>query len=128
MRKCRNWQTRKTKDLVAIAVVWVQVPSSAFYNLIFICGSVGTGRRARLRILWLLQSCGFKSHLPHDKMKRLTQMCWSFHFIVHKIRYTTSKEKFFCSKKGYPFFSCNMFYRSVVIMHKGRQKWAQLEK
>ena len=29
------------------------------------CGSVGTGRRARLRILWLLQSCGFKSHLPH---------------------------------------------------------------
>ena len=30
MRKCRNWQTSKTKDLVAIAVVWVQVPSSAF--------------------------------------------------------------------------------------------------
>ena len=29
-RKCRNWQTSKTKDLVAIAVVWVQVPSSAF--------------------------------------------------------------------------------------------------
>ena len=30
------------------------------------CGSVGTGRRARLRILWALRSCGFKSHLPHD--------------------------------------------------------------
>ena len=30
MRKCRNWQTSKTKDLVAIAVVWVQVPSSAW--------------------------------------------------------------------------------------------------
>ena len=30
MRKCRNWQTSKTKDLVTIAVVWVQVPSSAF--------------------------------------------------------------------------------------------------
>ena len=29
MRKCRNWQTSKTKDLVTIAVVWVQVPSSA---------------------------------------------------------------------------------------------------
>ena len=28
-RKCRNWQTSKTKDLVAIAVVWVQVPSPA---------------------------------------------------------------------------------------------------
>ncbi len=30
-RKCRNWQTSKTKDLVTIAVVWVQVPSSAFF-------------------------------------------------------------------------------------------------
>ena len=28
-RKCRNWQTSKTKDLVIIAIVWVQVPSSA---------------------------------------------------------------------------------------------------
>ena len=28
-RKCRNWQTSKTKDLVHIACVWVQVPSSA---------------------------------------------------------------------------------------------------
>ena len=25
MRKCRNWQTSKTKDLVLIASVWVQV-------------------------------------------------------------------------------------------------------
>ena len=31
MRKCRNWQTSKTKDLVSIALVWVQVPSSAFF-------------------------------------------------------------------------------------------------
>ena len=29
LRKCRNWQTSKTKDLVSIALVWVQVPSSA---------------------------------------------------------------------------------------------------
>ena len=28
-RKCRNWQTSKTKDLVSNALVWVQVPSSA---------------------------------------------------------------------------------------------------
>ena len=33
MRKCRNWQTSKTKDLVLIASVWVQVPSSAFLIL-----------------------------------------------------------------------------------------------
>ena len=31
MRKCRNWQTSKTKDLVLIASVWVQVPSSALF-------------------------------------------------------------------------------------------------
>ena len=31
MRKCRNWQTSKTKDLVSIALVWVQVPSSALF-------------------------------------------------------------------------------------------------
>ncbi len=28
-RRCRNWQTSKTKDLVSIVLVWVQVPSSA---------------------------------------------------------------------------------------------------
>ena len=28
-------------------------------------GSVGTGRRARLRILCSLRACGFKSRLPH---------------------------------------------------------------
>ena len=35
MRKCRNWQTSKTKDLVSIALVWVQVPSSAWKVLTF---------------------------------------------------------------------------------------------
>ena len=38
------------------------------------CGSVGTGRRARLRILWLLQSCGFKSHLPHQRPQPLVEV------------------------------------------------------
>ncbi len=32
MRKCRNWQTSKTKDLVSNALVWVQVPSSAVHK------------------------------------------------------------------------------------------------
>ena len=31
MQECRNWQTSKTKDLVAVIAVWVQVPSPAFY-------------------------------------------------------------------------------------------------
>ena len=39
MRKCRNWQTSKTKDLVTIAVVWVQVPSSASKDLNLWLGS-----------------------------------------------------------------------------------------
>ena len=29
MQECRNWQTSKTKDLVADFAVWVQVPSPA---------------------------------------------------------------------------------------------------
>ena len=31
----------------------------------FRCGSVGIGRRARLRILCPFRACEFKSHLPH---------------------------------------------------------------
>ena len=43
-------------------------------------GSVGTGRRARLRILWALRSCGFKSHLPQE-IKRLRLKPESFWFM-----------------------------------------------
>ena len=42
-------------------IVWVQVPSPAsalFNSLQIICGSVGTGRRARLRILWWVHRVG----------------------------------------------------------------------
>ena len=46
MRKCRNWQTSKTKDLVLIASVWVQVPSSALNN------KTGTKRS-----VWSLSCC-----------------------------------------------------------------------
>ncbi len=46
MRKCRNWQTSKTKDLVIIAIVWVQVPSSALNN------KTGTKRS-----VWSLSYC-----------------------------------------------------------------------
>ena len=46
MRKCRNWQTSKTKDLVIIAIVWVQVPSSALNN------KTGTKQR-----VWSLSCC-----------------------------------------------------------------------
>ena len=56
-------------------IVRVQIPFPASSKR----GSVGTGRRARLRILWLLQSCGFKSHLPHwTTLKTLIIRIWEF--------------------------------------------------
>ena len=48
-----------------------------------ICGSVGTGRRARLRILCALRSCGFKSHLPHENL--LSKDKRFFYFWVFRI-------------------------------------------
>ena len=40
-------------------IVWVQVPSPAFLSSWSgVCGSVGTGRRARLRILWWIHRVG----------------------------------------------------------------------
>ena len=62
MRKCRNWQTSKTKDLVSNALVWVQVPSSAvhgkpcrcraFYYLRFIQWYVYTSTMSSTRNCW----------------------------------------------------------------------------
>ena len=43
-------------------------------------GSVGIGRRARLRILWSMRSCGFKSHLP--QILKEMQSCISFFFSI----------------------------------------------
>ena len=50
MQECRNWQTSKTKDLVAVIAVWVQVPSPAF------CKSWGfsiEGFRLFLFVRWI---------------------------------------------------------------------------
>ncbi len=41
----------------------VQVPFPA------VCGGVGIGRRARLRIWWRFTSCGFKSHSPQKEIR-----------------------------------------------------------
>ena len=76
LRKCRNWQTSKTKDLVSIALVWVQVPSSAFFIHKIGCGNVLLIRMTdmqewrnwqtrRLQVPVVAISCGFKSHLLH---------------------------------------------------------------
>ena len=58
MRECWNWQTGQTKDLVVIAIVWVQVPSPASKNniiqkdgVIFLTGAFlePKGSRSSLR-------------------------------------------------------------------------------
>ena len=70
---------KNSKKLLTVYIVFGIVPIvatiSKTYNRNAICGSVGTGRRARLRILWALRSCGFKSHLPHEKRFECYHMC-----------------------------------------------------
>ena len=56
------------------------------YTIIPVRGSVGTGRRARLRILCSLRTCGFKSHLPHYK------------FLEESLSFSGFKAFFFCFK------------------------------
>ena len=77
LRKCRNWQTSKTKDLVPDNGVWVQVPLSAR-------GNVGIGRRARLRILCQVMACGFKSHFPQLGLQIAVGVCRRPFFILNK--------------------------------------------
>ena len=55
--------------------------STVFQDFEVVSGSVGTGRRARLRILWALRSCGFKSHLPHWLTKKDRTLCPVFFFV-----------------------------------------------
>ena len=46
-------------------------------------GNVGIGRRARLRILWAVSPCGFKSHFPHwieSSGMLIFQRFWAFSF------------------------------------------------
>ena len=70
--KAARWNCKR--DKVLSVKLWNSLDkASANYYHIYCCsqdcrkcGSVGIGRRARLRILCLLQACGFKSHLPHD--------------------------------------------------------------
>lgn len=50
MRECWNWQTGQTKDLVIVAIVWVQVPSPALNILEFIrVLSILKGNEKRIR-------------------------------------------------------------------------------
>ena len=64
----RKNNLKKSKNLLTIIASFAIITESLTdMRQIQMRGSVGTGRRARLRILWSLRSCGFKSHLPHKK-------------------------------------------------------------
>ena len=52
-----------------------------------ICGRGGTGRRAGLRLLWILLPCGFKSHRPHQRNNPTSFGLWGFVFLVEILRY-----------------------------------------
>ena len=85
----RKNNLKKSKNLLTIVASFAIITESLTdMRQIQMRGSVGTGRRARLRILWLLQSCGFKSHLPHQTLeiqgffyclKKSTNKIWSLH-------------------------------------------------
>ena len=63
MRKCRNWQTSKTKDIVIIAIVWVQVPSSASKDLNLWLGSFFADGDTNPRFMSPLRSGRRKSEI-----------------------------------------------------------------
>ena len=76
-------------------------------------GSVGTGRRARLRILWLLQSCGFKSRLPHPKKDNQSIKLWL---------------SFLCAEESLEFGRIACFTENTMTkLAKSQEKWS-LEK
>ena len=77
----RKNNLKKSKNLLTIVASFAIITESLTdMRQIQMRGSVGTGRRARLRILWSLRSCGFKSHLPHTQSKGFIQMDGSFCF------------------------------------------------
>ena len=86
MRKCRNWQTSKTKDLVFIANVWVQVPSSALHHKYSwrLCRSGGIGRRAGFRCLW-----------SQDRVGSSPISCILFYFIQNQ-KNRSAQHRHFC--------------------------------
>ena len=71
MRKCRNWQTSKTKDLVSIALVWVQVPSSALTEILKALENCPRG-------LFLLEKYESRKNECDRKSKVMNEICGMF--------------------------------------------------
>ncbi len=74
LRKCRNWQTSKTKDLVAFVPCGFKshLPHLGFFRrtgeaLSYIAAGVAEWQTRRLQVPVVARLCGFKSHLLHVK-------------------------------------------------------------
>ena len=74
LRKCRNWQTSKTKDLVAFVPCGFKshLPHLGFFRrtgeaLSYIAAGVAEWQTRRLQVPVVARLCGFKSHLLHKK-------------------------------------------------------------
>ena len=104
-RKCRNWQTSKTKDLVINAIVWVQVPSSAAKKLLefspgaFFCSKTPTGTG---QSIWFLSE--YKNWLSDLFFNRFCDnqffhsLCGaytlSFSLLINTDKYTNSHKRY----------------------------------
>ena len=84
MRKCRNWQTSKTKDLVSIALVWVQVPSSAF----FICEELW-----EVTVLFLYHKIKSKCKKATSQNQKINGLVCDAAFLLTDIVYFTLTEE-----------------------------------
>ena len=89
MRKCRNWQTSKTKDLViAISCGFKShLPHSVlpFADDIFL-QEWRNWQTRRLQVPVVAISCGFKSHLLHERKEMMFSVI-SFSYIKGECGY-----------------------------------------
>ena len=77
-------------------------------------GSVGTGRRARLRILCILLAYGFKSRLPHRELKSMRFQLFLFlggksfglppRNKMHFVQKCAAREDCACSRNLFSFY------------------------
>lgn len=69
MRKCRNWQTSKTKDLVMVTSCGFKshLPHSAISCFVRDLQEWWNRQTRRLQVPVVAIPCGFKSHLLHSE-------------------------------------------------------------
>ena len=74
MRKCRNWQTSKTKDLVINAIVWVQVPSSAVGKSLEIKGFFLFHKKVTIQVTKKRRNCNCVYDIAFGRFLYITML------------------------------------------------------